>query len=460
MPSNPVLQYILNLGPTVILPVIIFLFALAMRLPIGRAFRAGVIIGVGFVGINLVIGLLGNSVGPAAQEMVKHSGIHLNILDVGWPSTAAIAYGATVGALAIPVGLIVNIVMLITGLTMTLDIDLWNYWHIAFAGALVTIVTNSYADGIFAEVIAMVFLLALADWSQPWVKKYFGYDNISFPHGTSAPYFVMALVLNKIFEAIPGFRSWDASPEGLQRRFGVFGDSMILGLIFGLLIGILAGESPTQILLLGVTVAAVMVILPRMVAILMEGLLPVAEGTSALLQKRFPDRKLYIGMDTALLVGAPATIAASVVLVPITLGLAFILPGNHTLPFIDLATIPFILALMTPVFRGNVLRAIIGGAIVMIPTLYISTALWPLMTTAARQVGFKFPPGAVHITSLVDGGNVLPWLIREAGGLGIVGLAVLFVLSIVFAYVIRRFVTLRPQPVEAEVPVGGVEQAA
>jgi len=461
MPSNPVLQYILNLGPTVILPAIIFLFALAMRLPLGKAFRAGVIIGVGFVGINLVIGLLGNSVGPAAQEMVKHSGIHLNILDVGWPSTAAIAYGAAVGALAIPVGLIVNIVMLIAGLTMTLDIDLWNYWHIAFAGALVAIITGSYADGIFAEAIAMIFLLALADWSQPWVKKYFGYDNISFPHGTSAPYFVMALILNKIFDLIPGLRDWDASPEGLQRRFGVFGDSMILGLIFGLLIGILAGESPTQILLLGVTVAAVMVILPRMVAILMEGLIPVADGASSLLQKMFPGRRLFIGMDTALLVGAPATIAASVVLVPITLGLAFILPGNHTLPFIDLATIPFILALMTPVFRGNVLRAIIGGAIVMIPTLYISTALWPLMTTAAHQVGFKFPANAVSITSLVDGGNVLPWLIREAGGLGIIGLVVLFVLSVVFAYVIRRFVTLRPQPSKEEAPVeAGAEQAA
>lgn len=446
MNISSIMHYIITLGPSVVLPIIIFIIGLIMRLKPGQAFRAGLIIGVGFVGINLVIGLLANVVGPAAQQMVHHSGIHLNILDVGWPSTAAIAYGSTVGALAIPVGLIVDLTMLAFGLTVTLDIDLWNYWHIAFAGALVAIVTKSYADGLFAEVIAMVFILTMADWSQPWVKKYFGYDNISFPHGTSTPYFVMALILNKFFDMIPGFRKLDASPERLQKQFGIFGDTMVMGLIFGVLIGVLAGETFSGVLTLGITVAAVMIILPRMVAILMEGLMPVADGASSMLQKRFPGRKLFIGMDTALLVGAPSTIAASVVLVPITLGLAFILPGNHTLPFVDLATIPFILALMTPVFQGNVVRTIVGGAIAMIPTLYIATALSPLFTIAARQVGFKFPAGAVHITSLVDGGNVLPWLIRVAGGEGVFGLGVLFILGLVFAWLIRRTISLRNTP--------------
>ena len=218
---------------------------------------------------------------------------------------------------------------------------------------------------------------------------------------------------------------------------------MILGLIFGLLIGVVAGLPSAQILILGITVAAVMLILPRMVSILMEGLVPVADGASSLLQKKFPNRKLFIGMDTALLVGAPATIAASVVLVPITLGLAFILPGNRTLPFVDLGTIPFILVLMTPVFNGNVIRTIIGGALAMIPTLYIATALSGLFTTAARQVHFKFPPGAVHITSLVDGGNLLPYIIREAGDYGAVGLTVLFVLSLLFAWAVRQRITHR-----------------
>ncbi|WP_029215014.1 PTS galactitol transporter subunit IIC [Kallotenue papyrolyticum] len=435
---SAMLQYINQLGPSVVLPVIIFVLGLVLGLSAGRAFRAGVLIGVGFIGINLVIGLLGNSIGPAARQMVEHTGVQLTYLDVGWPSTAAIAFGASVGALAIPVGLVVNIGMLLLRLTKTLDIDLWNYWHIAFAGGIVAILTGNFALGVLGEVIAMVLILVLADWSQPWVRRYFGYDTISFPHGTSTPYFVIALGLEWIFERIPGFRQWDASPEALQRRFGVFGDSMVLGLVFGLLVGIIAGLPWTQILTLGMSVAAVMIILPRMVAILMEGLLPVADAATTFLQKRFPGRELYIGMDTALLVGAPATIAASVVLVPLTLGLAFVLPGNRTLPFIDLATIPFIVALMTPVFRGNVVRTIVGGLLAMIPTLYIATLLGDNMTIAARNVGFAFPANATQITSLVDGGNLIPFLVHLAGGTQWVGLIILLILALALAYLVQR----------------------
>jgi galactitol PTS system EIIC component len=433
-----VIGYIVNqLGASVTLPIIIFAFALILRVGWSQAFRAALLIGVGFVGINLVIGLLGNSLGPAAKQMVTNTGANLGFLDVGWPSTSAIAFGATVGMFAIPVGFAVNIVLLVLGLTKTLDIDLWNYWHIAFAGGIVAILTGDFWLGMFGEVVAMIVLLALADWSQPWVKQYFGYDNLSFPHGTSAPYFVMALGLEWVFERIPGLRDWDASPEALQERFGVFGDSMVLGLIFGLLIGAIAGLPVAGVLTLGITVAAVMVILPRMVAILMEGLLPIADAASAFLQRYFPGRDLFIGMDTAILVGSPATIAAAVVLVPITLGEAFILPGNRTLPFVDLATIPFIVALMTPVFRGNVVRTILGGALAMIPTLYISTAIGANFTSAAQQVGFTFPANATQITSLVDGGNLLPFLVRAAGGIGWIGMGVAFLLAIAFAYFVQ-----------------------
>lgn len=48
----------LDLGATVILPVVIFLLGLFFRQKIGAAFRSGLTIGVAFVGIFLVIDLL------------------------------------------------------------------------------------------------------------------------------------------------------------------------------------------------------------------------------------------------------------------------------------------------------------------------------------------------------------------------------------------------------------------
>ena len=73
-------QYVLGLGPTVILPIAIFLIAIIFRVPVGRAIRSAIIIGIGFVGINLVIGLLSQSLGPAAQQMVERFGLSLTII--------------------------------------------------------------------------------------------------------------------------------------------------------------------------------------------------------------------------------------------------------------------------------------------------------------------------------------------------------------------------------------------
>src|SRR5690606_7847426 len=147
---------------------------------LGSAIRSGITVGIGFIGINLVIDLLVGNLGPAAQAMVNNLGVNLSVIDVGWPATSAIAFGSTVGALAIPIGLAVNVGMLVLGLTKTLDIDLLNFLHIAFTGALVAILTDSFWMGILTAVVHMMILLILADLTAKHVQDFYGYPNISF----------------------------------------------------------------------------------------------------------------------------------------------------------------------------------------------------------------------------------------------------------------------------------------
>lgn len=77
-------QYVLNLGYTVILPIMIFFIALIFRVPAKKALRSAITIGIGFVGINLVISLLSSNLGPAAQQMVERFGLNLTIIDAGY----------------------------------------------------------------------------------------------------------------------------------------------------------------------------------------------------------------------------------------------------------------------------------------------------------------------------------------------------------------------------------------
>src|SRR5512142_2249666 len=112
-----------NLGATVLLPIMIFIFAVVLGTKPGRAFRSAVIIGVAFIGINLIIGLMWGALSDVSQAMVKSLNIKRDIVDVGWPSAAAIAFGSSVGLWVIPIALIVNVVLLALRWTKTLNVD-------------------------------------------------------------------------------------------------------------------------------------------------------------------------------------------------------------------------------------------------------------------------------------------------------------------------------------------------
>jgi PTS system galactitol-specific IIC component len=431
------LQSLLNaLGVTIVLPIIIFFMALILGAKPGKAFRAGVTIGIAFVGINLVIGLMWGTLSGVAQAMVTNWKITRDVVDVGWPSAAAIAFGTDVGLWVIPLALLVNVIFLLFRLTKTLDVDVWNYWHFAFVGSMVYAVSGNLVYGLLAAAISVALALFLADWTAKAVQDFYKLPGISFPHLTTAPGVPFAIVTNWIIDRIPGVRDWKADPETIQKRFGVFGEPVILGLVIGLILGILgfynAGDALTvieKVLGVGINLAAVMLLLPRMVQILMEGLIPVSETARDFMNKRASGREIYIGLDSAILIGHPASISASLVLVPIAILLSIILPGNHVILFADLAIIPFVVAMMAPLMKGNIFRMIVAGTLELGVGFYIATNMAPLFTAAAQNAGFKMPAGAAMITSIGDGFLWPQFVFTKAVQyLGAIGLVVLVVL--------------------------------
>ncbi|MFP4152142.1 MAG: PTS galactitol transporter subunit IIC [Alkalispirochaeta sp.] len=412
-----VVEALLDFGAGVFLPVVVFLLAIVFGAKIGRALRSALLVGIGFVGIELVLGLLFDNLSPVVEALVQRFGFPLRIIDVGWPAAAAIAFGSDIAVLVIPLGIGLNLVLVLTGITRTMNIDIWNFWHFAFVGALVQVATGSVWMGLVSAMLYSAVVLFFADWTAPAVQSLMGMKGISLPHGFSTPFVVPAMIVNGVIDRIPGLRDIDAHPETISTRFGVIGEPAFQGFVMG---GILAGIAYAGVesgsmwigdaLESAVSLAAVMVLMPRVVSVLMEGLIPLSEAARAFLQRRAGKREIHIGLDAAIAIGHPATLATSLLMIPITLGLAVVLPGNRVLPFGDLTTIPFMVALMVPVVRGNVVRATITSTIVMIPTLYVMNAIAGFFSQAARLANFRFPEGTTTITSLVDGGSWLSWL--------------------------------------------------
>ena len=267
-------DFFLDLGASVFLPVIIFVLAIVFGAKIGKSIRAALMVGVGFVGINLIIGLLTENLGPASEAMVERFGIDLSIIDVGWPASAAIAFGSEIAALVIPAGILLNLLLLIPKITKTINIDIWNFWHFAFAGAMVQAVTGNIWYGLISALMFAAIALFLADWTSPAIQQLLGMPKVSLPHGLSASFVPFAVIVNKIIDFIPGLNKVEADPETIRKRFGVVGEPVFLGAVIGLVIALLgyAGDGTfsewfPQVLKVAISLAAVMVLMPRMVAL-------------------------------------------------------------------------------------------------------------------------------------------------------------------------------------------------
>lgn len=414
-------------------------------------------IGIAFIGINLIIDLMWGTLSGVGTAMVTNWNIQRDVVDVGWPSAAAIAFGTDVGLWVIPIALAVNVVLLLVKWTKTLNIDVWNFWHFAFLGSLVYVATGSLTYGLIAAAIAAALALFVADWTAKAVQHFYKLPGISIPHLTSGPGVPFAIVTNWIIDRIPGVKNWKADPDTIQKKLGVFGEPVILGLIIGLVLGVLAYYNAEQalvsILKTGISLAAVMLLLPRMVQILMEGLIPISEAARDFMKKRAGGREIYIGLDSAILIGHTASISAALVLVPIAILLSIILPGNHVLLFADLAVIPFVVALFAPLMKGNIFRRIVAGTLELIAGFYIASGMADFFTSAAVNAGFAMPEGAARITSIADGflwtGLVFTKAVQSLGVFGLIILAVV---------VAALFILYRKNPKAWDVVAGAPQE--
>ena len=130
---------------------------------------------------------------------------------------------------------------------------------------------------------------------------------------------------------------------------------------------------------------------------------------------------LNIGMSPALVIGHPTTLVVSLLLIPVTLALAVLLPGNQFLPLASLAGMFYVFPLVLPFTRGNVVKTFIIGLVVLTLGLYMVTNLAPAFTLAANDVHKATGDGAVAIPEgFARGGSLdfasspLAWVIYQA----------------------------------------------
>ena len=184
--------------------------------------------------------------------------------------------------------------------------------------------------------------------------------------------------------------------------------------------------------------AAVMVLIPKMTSLFMEGLMPISEAAKKFCQEKFKGRNLLIGLDAAIVVGNPDVITTSLIVIPLTILMAAVLPGNRVLPFADLAVVTFRVALPVAMTRGNLFKNIIIGLFCTGAILLAGTATSPILTALAADVGLDL--GSNLITSFAGPSLTVSFLIFKAftSNLVITIPVMIAVIAAVWVFMARR----------------------
>lgn len=379
-----IINYILGLGSAIFVPLIILILGLVAGMKFKKAFMSAITLGITFTGMSMVIGFMSNAVSPASEALAKNTGINLPALDLGWTGAASITWSWSYAFVFFAVVLGVNFVMLLLNWTKTLNVDMWNVWGKALTAYLVYFISGSLLAG-FATAIAQVILeLKMGDMFQRHIEDLTGIPLVTVTHlmNISA---VLLLPINVIMDKIPFFNK-RADTKALKKKIGVFSENSVMGFIIGLGLGLAAAYGVSGSLNLAIQIATAMALFPMISKMFMQSLSPLADAMSEMMKKRFKDREVYIGLDWPVLAGRSEIWVTAILLVPVFIGYAIILPGNAVLPLAGIINYSIAVGglLLT---GGNLVRMLIMGVISMPIYLYAATYLTPILTGLADKTG-------------------------------------------------------------------------
>ena len=449
-----ILSKIMNsFGAAIVVPFVIYIIAIIMKVTPKKAFKAGLNAGIGLTGFGMLIGAYTPVVTPVINRMVETSGISLRILDTGWQATSVVAYSTNVGMIFLGLGLLFQTILFVTRFTnIFMPSDMWNNFSFMLWGSMLYIATGNIYLAIGLMLLSNLYSLVCSEIVAKRWSVYYGYPGCTMTaphHVCSVPLAIgVDWILNKL-----GADKIKWNPQTLQDKLGFMGEPITLGLVLGCLIGISGNytrlgsiEAWGEICKVGIATSAVMCIFPKIAGVFAPAFTTITDASRKTAKSSGKDRIWFLAINDAAGYGESATLLTGMLLIPIIFILAIILPGNETLPMVDLIAIPYMIELIIAISAGNIFKSLISGTIWCVGGLYMITAVAPVFTEVAKDVGVVLPVGAMLICSFAVMTNHL------MGGLFLIFLTqnpVYIALSVVVYIVFYLFVRIKKESIHA-----------
>jgi len=392
---SSIVNFVLNLGGGIFLPFVITILGLFFKMNLFDSFKNGLKIGAGFTGINLVIGVLCDALSPAVQHYAN-LGAGFTVTDIGWEGIGAIAWSTPFAIAIVPLGMILNYILIRTKFTKTMDVDVWNYWHFILGAAISYYVCMmlgmsqvvSAIIGILIGLGTFVIVLKLGDKIAPYWQEYYGLPGTTCCNSDAYYMWGIDWVVCKIIDAIPGLNKININAKWVSDKLGSFGETSVLAFFAGVLISVITRLDLATAITMSVTIAACIILVPKMVGLLMEGLVPVSNAARKFFKSHLgDDYDIYIGMDEALYLGDEVGIQCSVIMIPIALALAF-LPGVTVFPIASIGSLCYTTCACSLFAKGDVFKTIVASLVCLIYCFEMYSFMAPLATKLALETGY------------------------------------------------------------------------
>lgn len=391
---NNLFQWFISLGGPAIMFVIITLLSLGFGVKFSKSLESGIRMAIALTGMTAAISLLTEALGPALQDFVKSTGVDLHITDLGWAPMAVITWGSIYTLYFAFICTIVNLLLLFTNKTKTLNVDLFNIWNISIIGLLVEYYAHNMIITSLFVIMIYTLMLKNSDVLKPSINKVLNYDEnnvttTAHPSLLIAPFvFVIDIFITKF---LPFIDKFDFNAETLNKKIGFWGSKFAIGVYLGAFIGVLGQQSLKDVLTLGFTTGVVLELFAYIGRWFGPAIEPLSNRISSIMSSKLRGRKLFIGIDWPILASSAELWAVVNILAPILLFIAMFLPGNNVLPLGGILLTVLVPALLL-ITKGKVIRMTIIGTILLPLFLWAATMISSFLTNTSKKIG-EFPSG-------------------------------------------------------------------
>lgn len=430
-------EIITEVGSYFFLPLFFFLLGLIARRGARRSAEIAFAVLGSFVGISILISRLDADLLATTNNMIEAYGFSKVAVNTHWLLSSAITYTSKLIFYMIPLGILVNALLVLMKVTRVVNLDLWSLWQVAFVGTMVERLTGSFWYGLVSAVLLTILQLLIADVFQPQASTLLGAQHITMSQSFAAGFAPISWGVNRLIDLIPAFRGKRLAPEETAERWGFWGEPAFWGFVVALIFGIASKTPIYNSIEFALVLAGCLYILPRLLRVLADAVssvtVPLAERA---LKNKVRKTPLKFSISAMAGIASPTVLLTAVIMVPISVVLGEFLPGNLVLPSGDIAILLYMMVFVVALSGRCLIRSLISGVVSVVAMLYCGTVMTQLFTDCAAAADAAFGNGLYN--SLCNASNPLTFLTVEGASFGLAGVAALAVITLGLMFLAAR----------------------